>query len=313
MGVVFINFRGGDGQVSAVLIDRKLSRVLGRDRVFRSSASIEPGVPFDPELVRAASSCAVLLAVIGPRWLTVADGGVPRIAAPGDWVRFEIELALRAGARVVPVLVGDTAMPSAADLPPTIAAIAGHQYLRLHHRSADYDLMQILDAVRPFAGSDGSVPPPPPADTTRLTSLPVASRSPDVVLGGANLNGRHYGESVVYRCSGFCHEPKGQVEFNLGRRFRRFEATVGVLDDAVDAGQTGVFEVVVDGVPREQRSAGQGGPRLLSLDVTDALRLRLVAYRPGTTVHPLLAGANIAGGRSNHLPELAWGNPTLYA
>jgi hypothetical protein len=29
-------------------------------------------------------------------------------------------------------------------------------------------------------------------------------------------------------------------------------------------------------------------------------------------VHPMLAGANIAGGRSNRLPELAWGNPTLY-
>jgi hypothetical protein len=41
--------------------------------------------------------------------------------------------------------------------------------------------------------------------------------------------------------------------------------------------------------------------------------MRLVAYRPGTTVSPLLAGANIAGGKSNRLPELALGNPTLYA
>ncbi|WP_053738304.1 TIR domain-containing protein [Nocardia sp. NRRL S-836] len=312
MSIVFINFRGGDTQDSAVLVDQKLSRVLGRDRVFRSSTSIDPGVPFDPELVRAASTCAVMLVLIGPHWLTVTGGGLPRLHVPGDWVRLEIELALRNGARVVPVLVGDTRLPEAVDLPPTIAALAGHQYLRLHHRSAEYDLAQILDAVRPLVGSDGSVPPPPPADTTRLATLPVAGRSPDVSLGGADLNGRHYGDSVVYRCSGFCHEPKGQIEFNLGRRFRRFEATVGVLDDAVDAGQTGVFEVFVDGSPRGPHTAGQGAPRVVRLDVTDALRLRLVAYRPGTTAHPMLAGANIAGGRSNRLPELAWGNPTLY-
>lgn len=241
MGIVFINFRGGDAQDSAVLVDQKLSRVLGRDRVFRSSVSIEPGVAFDPELVRAASTCAVMLVVIGPNWLRVAEGSVPRIHASGDWVRIEIELALRNGARVVPILVGDTKMPSAAQLPPTISSIAVHQYLRLHHRSAEYDLTQILDAVRPLAGSDGSVPPPSPADTTRLVTLPVSSRSPDVSLGGADLNGRHYGDSVIYRCSGFCHEPKGQIEFNLARRFRRFEATICVLDDAVDAGQTGVF------------------------------------------------------------------------
>ncbi|ANZ39268.1 hypothetical protein BBK82_27620 [Lentzea guizhouensis] len=313
MSTVFINFRGGDAQDSAVLIDQKLSRVLGRDRVFRSSVSVEPGVPFDPELVRAASSCAAMLVVIGPQWLTLSENGVPRLTAPGDWVRFEIELALRAGARVIPILVGDIKMPRAETLPPTIAPIAGHQYLRLHHRSAEFDLLQILDAVRPLAGTDGSTPPPPPADTTRLATLPVAGRSPDVSLGGADLNGRHYGESVIYRCSGFCHEPKGTIEFNLARRFRRFEATVGVLDDATDASQTGVFEVFVDGSPREPRTADQANPRVIRLDVTDALRLRLVAYRPGTTVHPLLAGANIAGGRSNRLPELAWGNPTLYA
>jgi hypothetical protein len=313
MGIVFINFRAADAQDTAVLIDQKLSRVLGRDNVFRSSVSIEPGASFDSELIKAASTCAVMIVVIGPNWLTASANALPKLHAPGDWVRFEIELALRGGARVIPILVGDVTMPDEADLPPTISAIVRHQYIRLHHRSAEYNLTQILDAVRHLVGADGSLPAAPPADITRLTMLPVADRSPDVSLGGADLNGRHYGESVVYRCSGFCHEPKGRAEFNLARRFRKFEATVGVLDDAVDGGQTGMFEVYVDGSLRDQQSAGQGKPRVIRLDVTDALRLRLVAYRPGTTVHPMMAGANIAGGKSNHLPELAWGNPTLYA
>jgi hypothetical protein len=40
--------------------------------------------------------------------------------------------------------------------------------------------------------------------------------------------------------------------------------------------------------------------------------LRLEAHRPCTTAHPLMAGANVAGGVSNKLPELAWGDPMLY-
>jgi hypothetical protein len=49
----------------------------------------------------------------------------------------------------------------------------------------------------------------------------------------------------------------------------------------------------------------------LRVEVTGVLRLRLVAYRTGTTGSPLMAGARIAGGLSNHLPEVAWGDPRL--
>ncbi|WP_166462733.1 hypothetical protein [Amycolatopsis acidicola] len=48
-----------------------------------------------------------------------------------------------------------------------------------------------------------------------------------------------------------------------------------------------------------------------SVNIPNTRLLRLVAYRPGTTVNPILAGTRVAGQQSNRLPELGCGNPTL--
>jgi hypothetical protein len=145
-----------------------------------------------------------------------------------------------------------------------------------------------------------------------LTSLKVANRGPDIGLGPADIDGRHFGDSIVYRCDLFASAERGLIEFSLGRRYRALEATVGVLEDAADANQTGQFQVFLDGKQRAQVSARHDKPVEVRVDVTGALRLKLVAYRQGMTVNPMLAGARIAGGRPNNLPELAWGNPRLF-
>lgn len=144
------------------------------------------------------------------------------------------------------------------------------------------------------------------------TELKPVSKGPDVRLCAASIDGTHYGHSIAYRCSMFCSEPRGVVEYDLGRKYRQFETTVGVLDDAGDAGQIGYFEVFLDGVAQPGATVRLGSPQHIALDVSEKLRLRLVAYRPDTVGSPLLAGARAAGGLSNGLPELGWGDPVLY-
>ncbi|MFI5840118.1 NPCBM/NEW2 domain-containing protein [Catenuloplanes sp. NPDC051500] len=149
-------------------------------------------------------------------------------------------------------------------------------------------------------------------ETAYLTDLELLNRASDVSVDEVDIGGDSYGHSVVYRCSTFCNTPKGVVEVNLGRRYTQFEATVGVLDDADDSDQVGYFEIFVDGASVKTVSATLGKPQSIKLELpSDAVRLKLLAYRTDTVENPLLAGANVAGGRSNGLPELAWGNPRL--
>ncbi|WP_284746805.1 SEFIR domain-containing protein [Amycolatopsis sp. RTGN1] len=160
----------------------------------------------------------------------------------------------------------------------------------------------------------------PANGTAKPTTKPVlvtaalrpASCSSDVRMTGAEIDGMHRGDSIVYRPSLFANEPRAVVEYNLGRRYTGFEAVAGVLDDAADAGQLGYFQVFLDNVPQEQVEVRMGRPAWMRYDVVNVLRLKLVAYRPGTTASPLLAGVLAAGGQSNKLPELAWGNPVLF-
>ncbi|HEX3782258.1 MAG TPA: SEFIR domain-containing protein [Pseudonocardiaceae bacterium] len=144
-----------------------------------------------------------------------------------------------------------------------------------------------------------------------LTSLSPASRGGDIRFRSAEINGRHFGDSIIYRCDLFCQQPRGVVEFSLGRKYRRFEAIAGVLDDAADSGQTGQFQVFTDGTVRARGEAHLGRAVRFQVDVTGVLRLRLVAYRPDTIASPLMIGALATSGKSGNMPELAWGDPIL--
>ena len=67
-------------------------------------------------------ACSVLLVVIGPRWLAAEGKPGWRAGDPKDWVRLEIELAIKRGIRVIPVLVNGARMPSPGELPPSLRA-----------------------------------------------------------------------------------------------------------------------------------------------------------------------------------------------
>ena len=153
--------------------------------------------------------------------------------------------------------------------------------------------------------------PEPSPDTTLVTELRAAQRGSDIRFRAAELNGRHYGASIVYRPDLFCNEPRGAVEYTIGRRFRQFHAIAGVLDDARDAKQTGHFELFVDGKLRARAATTLGKPARFTVDVTGVLRLRLVAYRTDTVANPMMVGALMTSGRGGNMPELAWGDPAL--
>jgi hypothetical protein len=90
----------------------------------------------------------VLLALIGDRWLTITGAdGVRRLDDPEDFVRVEIEAALARNVLVVPILVAGAKMPSAGDLPPSIAGLVRRQALELSPNRFDTDLSRLLKVL----------------------------------------------------------------------------------------------------------------------------------------------------------------------
>jgi hypothetical protein len=149
---IFINYRTGDEPFGAALIDTALCARFRPEVVFRAPRSIRPGEDFAGSILKAVKESSVLLAVIGPRWLDAADrNGRPRLHNPADWVRREILQAFHSGVRVVPVLLNAN-LPQEHELPPVIAQLSSHQYLRLHHRYAPADLERLVDEIDAMLG-----------------------------------------------------------------------------------------------------------------------------------------------------------------
>jgi TIR domain len=145
---VFINYRTGNGEHAAVLIDRVLSDRFGSEQIFRASKSIKPGETFDAALLSGVRRSGVLLALIGPGWLDARDAeGLRRLDDPADWIRREIVTALDCGVPVIPILLGKVEPVRSGDLPRALSPLARRQYLRLDSRRADTDLDRICNEI----------------------------------------------------------------------------------------------------------------------------------------------------------------------
>src|SRR4029450_6027568 len=120
---VFISYRRQETAWPARQLYDVLVAELGADRIFKDVDNIEPGDDFVERIQSAVGSCEVLLALIGPQWLTVTDAnGGRRIADTQDFVRIEVETALnRDDVRVIPILVDNAKMPSPQELPSGLA------------------------------------------------------------------------------------------------------------------------------------------------------------------------------------------------
>ncbi len=76
---------------------------------------------------RWVGSCPVFLALIGPEWLQATDDACRRrLDDPDDYVRLEIETALKREVPLIPVLLGGAQMPTQDELPPSLAPLAAH-------------------------------------------------------------------------------------------------------------------------------------------------------------------------------------------
>lgn len=177
-GRIFITYRREESAWPADRLFGLLEGRFGEGMVFRDVASIQPGDKFAEVINAAVARCDVLLALIGSRWSTATGkDGRQRLADPEDFVRLEIEGALRHDVRVIPVLIDGAQMPRRADLPPSLADLVKLQAFELALSHFDPDAEQLIRALEGFLApqapqSSATVRMPPSAEAGRKTARP---------------------------------------------------------------------------------------------------------------------------------------------
>jgi hypothetical protein len=145
---VFISYRREETAYPAGWLYDRLDDRFGDAQVFKDVDSIPLGDDFVEAITRAVGSCDVLLALIGDRWLTIADErGRRRLDDPHDFVRLEIEAALLRNVRVIPVLVDGARMPRADELPDSMANLVRRQALELTPSRFESDTNRLVKVL----------------------------------------------------------------------------------------------------------------------------------------------------------------------
>ncbi len=173
-GNIFISYRRQDSQSAAGRLADSLKEQLPEAAIFRDVETIEAGVDFVNAINAALESCGVLLAVMGPRWISIQDdAGRRRLDDPNDYARLELATALkRADVRVIPVLVDGATMPDPEALPADLKPLARRHAVELTDKRWDYDVAQLVATLRRVLGIESR------------TAIPRDWRGPGAALAG---------------------------------------------------------------------------------------------------------------------------------
>jgi len=159
---IFITYRREETGAHAGRLYDALAVRFAEDNVFMD-VDLAPGVDFVKRIGEAVGACHVLIVVMGPNWATVKDeSGIPRLADPEDFVRLEVETALRRPeVTPIPVLVAGAKMPDRDELPPEIQAITRRNALELSDLRWRQDVGRLISTLDELLSEMSPLPGPP--------------------------------------------------------------------------------------------------------------------------------------------------------
>jgi hypothetical protein len=150
---IFISYRRDDVSLASAMLAMSLERLLPGTSVFRDRESIGLGRDWKSTLGAQIEASAIVLVLIGPKWLTLKDEhGGRRLDAREDPVAWEIGQALASDIRrVIPVLLEGAQPPAAGDLPQAISKLATLQAQKL---TDDEDIRERIAAFARRLGQE---------------------------------------------------------------------------------------------------------------------------------------------------------------
>jgi hypothetical protein len=173
---IFLSYRREDAGGHAGRLYDKLADRFGSELVFRDIDTLRPGSVFVEYIDASIANADVVIAMIGRDWLSATDAeGHRRLADPNDYVRFEIETALRRNVRVIPVLVRNAVMPRADELPDELSPLAQRHAFELPDQHWPFATDALLAAIEDIAPALAKPSPGPRSSATISTQRAMHS------------------------------------------------------------------------------------------------------------------------------------------
>jgi len=171
---IFISYRREDTSAHAGRLYDSMAAEFGEENVFMD-VDLAPGVDFVERITDAVAACHVLVVIMGPEWATVEDeGGGHRIADPEDFVRLEVQTALRrSDVTLIPVLVSGALMPDRDDLPPDVQPITRRNAIELSDGRWRYDVGRLMNTLEELLAGTTAIQATVPPRATAAKPAPI--------------------------------------------------------------------------------------------------------------------------------------------
>jgi hypothetical protein len=188
---IFICYRRDDSAGDAGrLFDRLNERFPGR--VFMDVAGISLATRWAEAIEKSLRDCAVVIVIIGKRWLDAGPDGTRRIDNADDPIRREVVTAMRLGIALVPLAVSGAAIPDRKLLPAEFASLVDWQAHRIDHDDFDHDASRLVRQLEHALGEPahetvGGTDTPPLANVARGLIGASAGRAAKVGWFGLTL------------------------------------------------------------------------------------------------------------------------------
>ena len=215
---LFICYRREETAAHAGRLYDAVAARFGERNVFMD-IELEPGIDFVDRIGEVVGACHVFLVVVGPTWATLQNGGNrPRIADREDFVRLEVETALRRrDVRVIPLLVGGARMPHSEDLPEELRTLTRRNALELSDLRWRYDIGRLMGTLGPRVRPGSGLP----RALQARSQLAASIRHPNVIS--------------IYRAGEFADQLFITMDYVEGTDLKAIIAVRGRLDPKLAA------------------------------------------------------------------------------
>ncbi len=160
MTKIFISYRRADSQETTDRLHDQMTVYFGDGNVFQDVDNIPFGVDFRKYLQAEIAKCDVVLVVIGSEWGRLMG---ERADEPNDFVRIEVESALKLGKHVIPVTIRGADMPKSAHLPETVRDICWlNRAVVRPNPDFKSDCRRLADGIKAFLEGVAPLTPQPP-------------------------------------------------------------------------------------------------------------------------------------------------------